>query len=196
MGAPPCLVRPLKGSQLVTYASLLPLQSSNYLLFALESPIQFVIGWRFYRGTYDSIKNRMGNMDVLIELGTSAAWAYSAVVAFAPHFFPFSGVYFDAFAVIITLILTGRLLEHVTKSRASAAMRKLADLQPTLAHAVDDNGTETDVPIEQIEVGNMLIVRPGEKIPVDAVFVDGRSAIDESMITGESIPPKSQLEMR
>jgi len=95
---------------LVTYLPLLPAQLTNYLLFALETPIQFVVGWRFYGGTYDSMRNRMGNMDVLIALGTTAAWAYSTVVTFAPGFFPFSGVYFDTSAVIITLILVGRLL--------------------------------------------------------------------------------------
>jgi Cu+-exporting ATPase len=173
---------------LFTYVSLLPAQSSNYLLFALESPVQFVIGWRFYAGTYDSIKNKMGNMDVLIALGTSAAWAYSTVVTFAPGLFPFSGVYFDTSAVIVTLILAGRFLEHMTKSRASAAVRKLVGLQPTLAHRIDQDGSEVDIPVEQVRVGDALVVRPGEKIPVDAVVVEGRSAVDESMITGESLP--------
>jgi len=173
---------------LVTYVSILPAQASHYALFALDTPIQFVVGWRFYKGTYDSIKNMMGNMDVLIALGTSAAWAYSVAVTFAPGIFPFSGVYFDTSAIIITLILGGRFLEHVTKSRASAAVRRLADLQPTIAHRIERNGAEVDVPIEQVQVGDILVVRPGEKIPVDAVIVEGRSAIDESMITGESIP--------
>lgn len=173
---------------LFTYLPLLPTKASNYLLFALATPVQLIIGWRFYRGTYDSVRNRMGNMDVLIALGTSAAWAYSAVVTFYPGFFPFSGVYFDTSAIIITLILGGRLLEHLTKSRASAAVRKLMDLQPALAHRIDQSGAEVDVPIEQVQVGDALVVRPGEKIPVDAVITDGRSAIDESMITGESIP--------
>jgi Cu+-exporting ATPase len=173
---------------LFTYASVFSAQSSNYILFTLETPIQFIIGWRFYKGTYDSIKNRVGNMDVLIALGTSVAWIYSAAVTFAPSFFRFSGVYFDTSAIIITLILTGRYLEHVTKSRASAAVRKLVDIQPTLAHRIDNKGVEVDVSIERIQVGDMLVVRPGEKIPVDAVIMDGRSAIDESMITGESIP--------
>ena len=178
---------------LFTYVSLLPAQSSNYILFALDTPLQFIVGWRFYRGTYDSIKNRMGNMDVLIALGTSAAWAYSAAVTFAPGLLPFSGVYFDTSAIIITLILAGRFLENITKSRASAAVRKLADLQPTLAHRIDENGTEVDLPIEQVQVGDKLVVRPGEKIPVDAVIVEGRSTVDESMITGESIPAEKSV---
>ncbi len=173
---------------LFTYVSPLPSQSSNYVLLVLDTPIQLIVGWRFYRGTFDSIKNRMGNMDVLIALGTTAAWAYSTVVTFAPGLFPSSGVYFDTSAIIITLILTGRYLEHVTKSRASAAVRKLVDLQPTMAHRIDEKGTEVDVPIERVQVGDILVVRPGEKIPVDAIIVEGRSAIDESMITGESVP--------
>ena len=173
---------------LFTYVSPLPARSSDYVLLALDTPIQFVVGWRFYKGTYDSLKNRMGNMDVLIALGTSAAWAYSAAVTVAPGLFPFSGVYFDTSAIIITLILAGRYLEHVTKSRASAAVRKLVELQPTVAHRVDEKGTEVDVPVEQVQVGDVLVVRPGEKIPVDSIIVEGRSAIDESMITGESMP--------
>jgi P-type Cu+ transporter len=173
---------------LLTYASPLPAQSSNYLLFLLETPIQFGVGRRFYRGTYDSMKNRMGNMDALIALGTSAAWAYSTAVTFDPGFFHTSGVYFDTAAVIITLVLAGRLLEHLTKSRASAAVRKLLDLQPTLARRVSPDGSETEVPVEQVRVGDALLVRPGEKIPVDAVVVDGGSAVDESLITGESVP--------
>jgi P-type Cu+ transporter len=173
---------------LLTYVPPLPPRSAHYALFALETPIQFGIGWRFYRGTYDSIKNMMGNMDVLIALGTSAAWAYSTVATFSPDLFPFSGVYFDTSAVIITLILAGRFLEHLTKSRASAAVRKLVDLQPALAHKLGEGGAEVDVPIERVGVGDLLMVRPGEKIPADAIIVEGRSAVDESMITGESVP--------
>jgi len=137
---------------LLTYVSLLPPLSTRYVLLALESPVQFIVGWRFYRGTYDSIRNRMGNMDVLVALGTSAAWAYSAAVTFAPGLFPLSGVYFDTSAVIITLILAGRFLEHVTKSRASAAIRELADLQPSVAHMIDQAGIEVEVPIERVQV--------------------------------------------
>ncbi len=172
---------------LLTYLPLLRVPLSNYVLLALDTPLQFVVGWRFYKGTYDSLRNRMGNMDVLIALGTSAAWGYSALVTLAPSLFPFSSVYFDTSAVIITLILGGRYLEHVTKSRASAAVRKLADLQPSIAHRIK-GGVEADVPIEQVEVGDALVVKPGEKIPVDAVITEGRSTVDESMLTGESIP--------
>ncbi|MDA4137302.1 MAG: heavy metal translocating P-type ATPase [Thaumarchaeota archaeon] len=173
---------------LFSYVPLLPPRPSDYLLFLLDTPVQLIIGWRFYRGTYDSIRNKMGNMDVLIALGTSAAWAYSSAVTFVPSALPSSGVYFDTSAVIITLILSGRYLEHVTKVRASAAVRRLADLQPTIAHILDKDGTEVDIPIERVEVGDILVVRPGEKIPVDGVIMEGQSAIDESTITGESIP--------
>ncbi|HYB44992.1 MAG TPA: heavy metal translocating P-type ATPase [Nitrososphaerales archaeon] len=172
---------------LLTYVSFLPTRLNDYALFILATPIQFVVGWRFYRGTYDSIRSRMGNMDVLIAVGTTAAWAYSAIVTFAPGFFPSSGVYYDTSALIITLILAGRLLEHVTKTRASAAVRKLADLQPAIAHKLS-GGVEGDVPVETIEVGDELLVRPGEKIPVDSVILEGSSAVDESTITGESVP--------
>ncbi len=176
----------------LTYVPLLPVSSTDYVLFALATPLQFVVGWRFYVGSYDSIRNRMGNMDVLVALGTSAAWVYSTAVTFAPGLFPVSGVYFDTSAVIITLVLAGRFLEHMTRSRASAALRKLVDLQPAVAHRVE-GGVESDVPVEQVQVGDELVVRPGERIPVDALITEGRSAIDESMITGESIPAEKTV---
>ncbi len=177
---------------LLTYFSPVKAPLRDYLLLVLAAPVQFGVGWRFYRGTYDSVKNRMGNMDVLVALGTSAAFCYSAVVTFAPGLFPFSGVYFDTSAVIVTLILAGRYLEHVTKGRASAAVRKLVDLQPTKAHRLR-GGVESVVPVEEIEVGDVILVRPGEKIPVDSVVLEGTSGVDESMITGESIPAEKNL---
>jgi Cu+-exporting ATPase len=173
----------------LTYVSL-PLLSvtvNNYILLTLDTPIQFVFGWRFYRGTYDAIRNRMGNMDTLIALGTSAAWAYSTGVTFFPSFFPFTEVYFDTAAVIVTLVLTGRFLEHLSKGRASEAVRKLMDLQPRLAHVIRGE-KEIEIPVEQIEVGDMFVVRPGEKVPVDGMVIEGYSSVDQSMITGESIP--------
>lgn len=172
---------------LLTYVTLLPGSANNYLLFFLETPIQFIVGWRFYRGAYDSLRNRMGNMDLLIAIGTTAAWAYSSIIVFLPSFFPTSGVYFDTAAVIITLILLGNLLEYISKGRASEAVRKLLDLQPRMAHVIRD-GTESEVPVESVKVGDLLAVRPGERIPVDALVEDGTSAVDQSAITGESIP--------
>lgn len=171
----------------LTYVNFLPTMVNNYLLLLLDTPVQFIIGWRFYKGTYDAIRNRMGNMDTLVALGTTAAYGYSAVVTFFPGYLPFSGVYFDAAAIIVTLVLIGNLLEHISKGRASQAVRKLMDLQPTLAHVLRGE-EETEVPVEQLNVGDIFVVRPGEKVPVDGVVVEGHSSVDQSMITGESIP--------
>ena len=172
---------------LFTYVMLLPSNINNYLLFILETPIQFIVGWRFYRGAYDALRNRMGNMDLLIAIGTTAAWAYSTVVTFLPSVIPASGAYFDTAAVIITLVLLGNLLEHISKGRASEAVRRLLDLQPRMAHVVR-NGAEEEVPVESVKVGDVLVIRPGERIPVDGVVTEGNSAVDQSAITGESIP--------
>jgi Cu+-exporting ATPase len=172
---------------LFTYIPALPHDINNYLLLILEAPVQFIVGWRFYKGAYDALRNRMGNMDLLIAVGTSAAWAYSTVVAIFPSAFPASGAYFDTSAVIITLVLLGNLLEHMSKGRASEAVRKLLDLQPRMAHLVRD-GTEVEVPVEAVKVGDILLVRPGERVPVDGVVAEGNSAVDQSAITGESIP--------
>jgi Cu+-exporting ATPase len=172
---------------LFTYLMLFPMNLNNYLLFLLETPVQFIVGWRFYRGAFDSLKNRMGNMDLLIAIGTTAAWGYSSIIAFLPSLFPAGGVYFDTAAVIITLILLGNLLEHISKGRASEAVRKLLDLQPRMAHVIR-GGTESEVPVESVKVGDILVIRPGERIPVDGVVAEGASAVDQSAITGESIP--------
>ncbi|HYW02006.1 MAG TPA: heavy metal translocating P-type ATPase [Candidatus Acidoferrum sp.] len=172
---------------LLTYLTFLPTWINNYVLFLLETPVQFVVGGRFYRGAFDALRNRMGNMDLLIAIGTTAAWAYSTIVVFLPSIFPASGIYFDTAAVIITLILLGNLLELASKSRASQAVRKLLDLQPRIAHVIRD-GTETDVPVESVRVDDVLVIRPGERIPVDGAVVDGSSAVDQSAITGESMP--------
>ena len=162
-------------------------QINNLVMFFLSLPVQFVVGSRFYRGSYDALRSRIGNMDLLIGLGTSAAWIYSAVVTFVPGFFPGSATYFETSAIIINLIQMGNLLEYVTKGRASAAVHRLLNLQPTMAHVVRD-GVETSIPVEQVVVGDLLVVRPGERVPVDGKVVDGSSSIDESMITGESLP--------
>ncbi len=172
---------------LLTYASVLPNMINNYVLFALATPVQFWIGWRFYTGTRDALKHRVANMDVLIAMGTTAAWAYSTIVAFAPNLFPVAGVYFETAAVIVVLITMGRLLEHRTKAKASKAVRKLLDLQPRMAHVIRD-GSELEIPVEKVRMDDILVVRPGERIPVDGVIVEGESSVDQSAITGESIP--------
>jgi Cu+-exporting ATPase len=166
----------------------LPMESSNYVMLALATPIQFWIGWRFYRGMWDGIKTRASNMDTLIALGTTAAYVYSAAVTIAPGYFPFESVYFETAAIIITLILVGRLLETRTKEKASSAVRKLMDLQPRMAKVTREGNREEEIPVEQVQEGDLLVIRPGERVPVDGVVINGASSVDESAITGESIP--------
>jgi len=165
-------------------------ESVNLSFFLLATPVQFVAGGRFYRGFLDAVRNRSANMDVLIAIGTTAAWGYSAVVTFLPFLgviLADKGTYFDTAAVIIGLILLGKYFEELAKGRAGDAIRKLMDLAPRTAHVVRD-GREEEVPVELVQVDDLIVVRPGERIPVDGTIVEGFSAIDESMITGESIP--------
>jgi len=167
----------------------------NVVFFALATPVQFVAGYRFYRGFVDAIRNKSANMDVLIAIGTTAAWAYSAVVTFLPFVgVPLAdkGTYYDTAAVIIGLILLGKYFEEIAKGKASDAIRKLLDLAPRTARVLRDD-REEEVPVELVQVDDLLIVRPGERIPVDGVIVGGFSAIDESMITGESIPVEKKV---
>jgi P-type Cu+ transporter len=172
----------------LTYFSIIPDANLNrVVMFVLSLPVQFVVGSRFYRGSYDALRSRTGNMDLLVGLGTSAAWIYSTVVTFAPGFFPSGATYFETSAVIVTLIQTGNLLEFITKSRASEAVRRLLDLQPAKAQVIR-GGTAIEVPLEQVVVDDIVVVRPGEKIPVDGAVIEGSAALDESMITGESMP--------
>src|SRR5256884_1308099 len=172
----------------LTYVPIIPdHQVNNLVMFVLSLPVQFVVGYRFYLGSYDALRSRIGNMDLLIGLGTTAAWVYSTTATFVPGFFPGSGTYFETSAIIITLIQTGNLLEYITKGKASEAVHRLLSLQPTTAHLIR-GGIETSIPVEKVEVDDVLIVRPGERIPVDGRVVEGSSAVDESMITGESLP--------
>ena len=161
---------------------------SNYIMLALATPLQFWIGWRFYRGLWDGIKARSSNMDTLIAIGTTAAYLYSATVTIIPGYFPFESVYFETAAIIITLILIGRLLETRTKEKASSAVRKLLDLQPKMAKVIRKGGVEEEVPIEEVQEGEVMVIRPGERIPTDGIVIEGSSSIDESAVTGESIP--------
>lgn len=154
-----------------------------YVLFGMATPVQIVLGWQYYRNSYGALKHGVANMDVLIALGSSAAYLDSVYFTF----FAQGHVYYDTAAVILTLITLGRLLEARAKGRTSAAIRRLMELTPPEASVIR-NGEEVKVPVEEIEVGDLVMVRPGEKIAVDGEVVEGHSAVDESMITGESMP--------
>jgi len=172
------------------------MHNSSYIMLVLATPLQFWVGWRFYKGFWDGIKAKASNMDTLIAIGTSAAYLYSAAVTIAPNFFPYNSVYFETAAVIITLILIGRLLETRTKEKASNAVRKLLDLQPRTAKVLrpirNSSGQileeEFEIPVEEIKEEDILIVRPGDSVPTDGIIIEGSSALDESAVTGESIP--------
>ncbi|UPM56124.1 heavy metal translocating P-type ATPase [Gottfriedia acidiceleris] len=157
------------------------------LIFA--TPVQFIIGWHFYVGAYRAVRNKSANMDVLVVLGTSAAYFYSLVEAlktinnesYMPH------LYFETSAILITLVLLGKYFEHIAKGRTTEAISKLLELQAKVATILKD-GEELKVSLEDVKVGDILLVKPGEKIPVDGVILSGISTVDESMITGESLP--------
>ncbi len=170
----------------ILFSFFISLPNNNIILFLLATPVQFWAGWRFYKGTWDALKMKTANMDTLIAAGTSAAWIYSTLVAFIPSVFK-GETYFDASVIIITLILTGKLLEEIAKGRASSSIKKLMKLQPTIATIIKD-GREIEIQIEDVKVGDVIIVKPGGKIPVDGIVVEGYSSVDESMITGESMP--------
>jgi Cu+-exporting ATPase len=172
---------------ILTYVPLFPQEANDYVLLLLELPVQFYVGSRFYRGAYHSLRTRTANMDVLVAVGTTAAFGYSVMSTLVPSFFKVQGVYYDASAVIITLVLSGRLLEHYTKERASDTIRKLLELRPRVAHLV--RGDEVaDVPVEDLVAGDIVEVKPGERIPTDGTVESGASEADESLLTGESAP--------
>jgi Cu+-exporting ATPase len=157
---------------------------ANWLMFALATPVQFYVGWQYYVGAYKSLRNRSANMDVLIAMGSSVAYFYSIpiVLGLLP-----GHVYFETAAVIITLIKLGKFLEARAKGRTSEAIKKMMGLQPKNARLIRA-GREMEVSADEVLVGDIVLVHPGEKIPVDGVIVEGRSAVDESMLTGESLP--------
>ena len=166
-----------------------PMEWLTLGLLVLATPVQFWAGRRFYRGAWGALKHGQANMNTLVVMGTSAAYFYSAVAALAPGLFAAgrADVYFDTSTLIITLILLGRLLEARAKGRTNEAIKRLTELQAKTARVVR-SGEEVDVPVEDVVVGDVVVVRPGEKVPVDGRVVSGTSAVDESMITGESIP--------
>jgi Cu+-exporting ATPase len=169
------------------WLSPLPMAQNNILMFLLATPVQFIVGWTFYVGTYKGLRNKTTNMDTLIAMGTSTAWIYSTVVTFAPDVFPGAGVFFDTATMIMSFILLGKLLDAIAKGRTSEAIRKIMGLQAKTARVVR-NGEELEIPVEDVQVGDIVMVKPGEKIPVDGTVTEGYSAVDEKVITGESIP--------
>lgn len=159
----------------------------NLIMFALATPVQFIAGYQFYIGAYKALRNRTANMDTLIAVGTSAAYFYSVAVIFAPGLVAMDHVYFDSSAMIVALILFGKYLEAKAKGSTSEAIKRLMGLQAKTARVVRD-GQEVEMSVDDLDVGDVMIVRPGEKIPTDGMVVDGRSSVDESIITGESLP--------
>jgi Cu+-exporting ATPase len=157
----------------------------NWAFWALATPVQFYTGWDYYTGGWKSLKNRSANMDVLVAMGSSVAYFYSLAVLLYPALG--SHVYFETSAVIITLIKLGKMLEARAKGKTGNAIRKLMGLRPKTATIIRD-GKEAEVSLKEVEVGDVVVVRPGEKIPVDGVVLEGNSAVDESMLTGEPIP--------
>ncbi len=157
----------------------------NWLMLLMALPVQFYVGWDYYVGSWKSLKNGSANMDVLVAMGTSVAFFYSLAVLLNPALG--EHVYFETAAMIITLIKLGKLLEASAKGQTSAAIKKLIGLQPKTAKVIRD-GVESDIAIESVVVGDIVIVRPGEKLPVDGKVIEGQSRVDESMLTGESLP--------
>jgi Cu+-exporting ATPase len=157
---------------------------ANWIMLALATPVQFYVGRQFYSGAFKALRNRSANMDVMIALGSSAAYFYSIPVTLG---WIHGHVYYETAAVIITLIKLGKYLEARAKGRTSEAIKKLMALRAKTARLIRE-GQEIEIPIDEVRVGDLVLVRPGEKIPVDGVVIEGRSAVDESMLTGESLP--------
>jgi Cu+-exporting ATPase len=167
-----------------------------YLLWALATPVQFWAGWRFYRGAWGALRHKTADMNTLIAVGTSAAYFYSMVAVLFPGLFTAGGLephlYFETSAMIIALILLGRFLEARARGQTSEAIKKLVGMQPKTALVIRD-GEEREIPVDDIQVGDFIVVHPGERVPVDGIVRQGYSSIDESMITGESIPVEKKV---
>ncbi|MBK6493031.1 MAG: heavy metal translocating P-type ATPase [Sphingomonadales bacterium] len=192
----PVLVLEMGGHLFPALHHLIPMKASIWIQFALATPVVLWAGWPFFQRGWSSLKTRNLNMFTLIAMGTGVAWLYSVVAAVAPGIFPDAfraadgtvAVYFEAAAVITVLVLLGQVLELRARERTSGAIKALLNLAPKTARRIAVDGSEAEVPLEDVAVGDRLRVRPGEKVPVDGVVEDGRSALDESMVTGESMP--------
>ncbi|MBU0859413.1 MAG: heavy metal translocating P-type ATPase, partial [Alphaproteobacteria bacterium] len=191
------------GAHVFNFHVVMP-QTSNWLQFALGTPVVLWAGWPFFQRAWSSLVTRNLNMFTLIALGTGVAWLYSVVATFAPYLFPATfrqsdgsvPIYFEAAAVITVLVLLGQVLELRAREKTGGAIRALLNLAPKTARRIKDDGTDEDVSLEHIQAGDRLRVRPGEIVPVDGIVVEGRSAVDESMITGESMPVTKEAESR
>lgn len=163
----------------------------HWAQFLLATPVHVWVGWQFHVGFWKALRHRTADMNTLVSLGTNAGYLYSSVVTFAPGLFAAAGlttgVYFETVAILHTLIMLGRFFEARARGRTSEAIKKLMGLQAKTARVVRD-GQETDIPVEEVQAGDIVVVRPGDKIPVDGIVRDGASAVDESMLTGESLP--------
>ena len=174
----------------------LSMETNFFIQFLLATPVQFWVGWQFYVGFWKAARHKTSDMNTLIAVGTSAAYLYSLIVTFVPHLIMVKGlmmdVYFDTSAAIIVLILLGRFLEARAKGKTSEAIKKLIGLQPKTARVVR-SGNEVDIPVGEVTLGDIVVVRPGEKIPVDGIVREGYSSVDESMVTGESLPVEKKV---
>jgi Cu+-exporting ATPase len=157
-----------------------------WVIFAMATLVQFTAGWMFYRGAYHALKNKSANMDVLVAMGITAAYGYSLLTSF-PHIFFEGPTFFEASAVLITFVRFGKMLEDGAKGRANQALKRLLELQADKARLII-NGEEREVPASEVKVGDVVLIKPGEKIPIDGLIIEGQAGIDESMLTGESLP--------
>lgn len=174
-----------------SFLHFIPRQTMLWAMFVLTAPAVFWVGGRFFTGAYKAALQKTSDMNTLVAVGALSAYAYSAAATFFPQFFTKAGVmphiYYDAAAMIVTLILLGRLLEATAKGKTSSAIKNLMNLKPKTAHLIKDN-QETEVAVEDVQVGDVMLVKPGERIPVDGEVLSGESTVDESMLTGESLP--------
>lgn len=179
--------------------SPISLEATNKILLLLATPVMFIPGRRFFKGFWGTLRHLTADMNTLVAVGTGSAYMYSLAAVLFPEWLGFAGqvphVYFDTATAIITLILLGKLLESTAKNRASDAIKKLMSLQPRIARVVR-GGTELDIPISDVIVNDLIVVRPGERIPVDGVITDGYTILDESMVTGESLPVEKNVDDR
>jgi Cu+-exporting ATPase len=160
------------------------LPNKNFVMFLLATPVQFIAGYRFYRSAFLALKSKTANMDTLIALGTSAAYFYSVFILFTNRD---GHVYFETSSLLITFVILGKMLEAITKGKASDAIKKLMMLQPKTAIVLRE-GKEIEVGIDEVNIGDVVIIKPGQRIPVDGIVISGESSVDESMLTGESMP--------